>query len=154
MVCTRLLPRGYPTARRSKAFTQDFFLPSSTRLAHAVLHWPKSDWDIWTGRATTTDFCLKLFTNCICAIVITALLYDRVQRSFRKSEVGSRKSLLGFRRNKIEWWFDPSRSYLILEQSKAVIPLTVKLNCNQGHYSQFCVCFECFFFSMGLWYFN
>ena len=37
---------------------------------------------------TPSDTCLKLFTNCICAIVITALLYDRVHRSFRKSEVG------------------------------------------------------------------
>ena len=44
---------------------------------------------------TPSDTCLKLFTNCICAIVITALLYDRVHRSFRKSEVGSRKSEVG-----------------------------------------------------------
>ena len=72
----------------------------------------------------------QLYT--VCAIVITASLYDRFHRSFRKSEVGSRKTLLGFRRNTIAWWFDPSRSYLILEQSKAVIPLTVKLNCNQS----------------------
>ena len=69
-------------------------------------------------------------------------------------EVGSGKTLLGFRRNTIAWWFDPSRSYLILEQSKAVIPLTVKLNSNQSHYFRFCVCFECFFLSMGLRYFN
>ena len=40
----------------------------------------------------------------------------------RKSQVASRKTLLGFRRNTIAWWFDQSRSYLILEQSKAVIP--------------------------------
>ena len=51
----------------------------------------------------------QLYT--VCAIVITASLYDRFHRSFRKSEVGSRKTLLGFRRNTIAWWFDPSRSY-------------------------------------------
>ena len=115
---------------------------------------------------TPSDTCLKLFTNLICAIVITALLYDQVHRSFRKSEVGSRKSEVGSRKSEVGrpfsafvgtrlhdglisqghlwFWSNQRRSY----------HLNCKIKLQSRSLFSVLHLFRMFFFSMGLRYFN
>jgi len=146
------VPGGYPTAKEQGLYPRllPSFFYSTTRLAHVVLHWPKSDRDIWTGRATTT---VGLLSQTFYQLYMCYRDNSIVIRSSPSiiSEVGSRKSEVGRPFSEqdcmIVW------SVKVIFDSGAIKgghTISVKLNCNQGHYFQFCVGFE-FFFLVWVW---